>query len=160
MHAANDIRSIAQLREATRGNPQLADIIARQIDNAPPGVLRVPYLLQVTAKNTPTLLIPKSVARVSFDVCFFSGSKQSTPFYSYDYPIQVTSPPDMGNNPRISFLGFVGKSGVNGQLQSDLSNGTVAVNDIYVWVAGGTFVGGISWFVGFEAVLSPTGNPR
>lgn len=156
----NDEASINYLRNLTRNSPQLADIVIGALTaNLIPGTEKTAYVVAVPAKNAPLLVIPKNPKRVSFDICCPQAGNQTWPFYSYDYPIQVVNPVVTGPANTICYLGLPVRFHATSNRNQE-TGGTVSINDIWAWCGGGLFVGGISWFLGFEAVISATGNPK
>jgi hypothetical protein len=126
----------------TRRGAQAREIplseVIRALDqaNVPPQLRQVPFAKTITASNTPTLLIPANPNRMSWSI----GNVLQTPmFFSYNAPgnFQVGFPIGLPLPPDSIF---------------QEGNGTVSVDDIYVWYGDASALPAI--VLGFEGTLA------
>lgn len=145
MSSPPDIEQLSRVRKFTQFLTPLASLMDRlSAHNLPPQLVQVTFWLKVTADNAPALLIPKNPRRQSFAISLVSTT---VPFGgSYGNPISLA-------------IGLPGGLSFGSPQVWQESNGSVSINDLYVWTinSGAVFP---QYFIGYEGLLAPSGNPR
>jgi hypothetical protein len=141
-----DQRQLEFVGRQAQSVPQVADVIdSLNARNLPPQLNQVPFIVSVTANDTPTLILPKNVRRQSWLLALSDFTHEWQ--WSYDFPMSVQST-------GIPFCGFP-------QLAPAIfgeANGSISINDIYAWVHGALAGDFPLFFYGSEGSLSVSGN--
>lgn len=116
----------SQSDEAIRGFRQAGndqnnvpfDVVVKNLDNAniPPQLREVPWLISLVSNNTPILLIPNNLNRMSYIIAAPEGVDI---YFSYGWPLSFAGAPIGIFLPAGSFY--------------QEGNGTISIDDIYVW---------------------------
>lgn len=128
-YQVDELQLASLLLAFNAGAIALEDVIDRvNFDYQIPGVRNVPYVAQVTAAETPVLLIPANPKRVSFIMANISFGVAIAVFYSFGFPPLSTDQPFVGGNawgiPFPTFPFVIGPK-----------NGTISLDDIYITAA-------------------------
>lgn len=139
-----DMQGQNALRNRMRGHMVSFEKVIEYLDNKnmPPQLRQTPYVAQGVSVNKPTLLIPANPNRMSFIAAIINGLPvDGQAYFSYGYPIKDGSTGNYIGVP-IAFAG-------TGFFQE--GNGTVSIDDIYVFWSGS--VATTIW-LGYEGLLA------
>jgi hypothetical protein len=119
---ADEANILAVKRAFANNNIELSDAIDR-LDNAnlPPQIHMVPFIQRIQTINTPVKILNYNPKRMAFMIVNTNTLTVDNLIMSFDYPV--------GN---VAGQGPTGIIIPPGQIYQE-SNGTVTVNDIWVW---------------------------